>query len=166
MSIRVENLVNRLNQELPLEFKAKLGGSMVLKGLKLINREPEDVDIIITHSFLFDKDDFSRVYSTIKKLFPLQEIQDMKSSCSYENVPQEKYRFNLKVHELAYAFGNRVRSINFLVQEDYIAEDHYSSLVLFDIPCVDITSILTAKRTYNRPKDIMDFHEMQKLMFF
>jgi hypothetical protein len=170
MSIKIEDLINKLNNEIPSSFKAKLGGSMVLKGLKLLERPAEDVDIIISRSFFFNKQkedvEFTQLYNVLADLFPLQELHDMKSSFCYENMPQENYKYNLKVCQDAYVFGNKVDSINFLVQKDYIAEDYYSDLSLFGVPCVGIVAVLDAKRSYNRPKDLVDFHEMQKIMFF
>jgi hypothetical protein len=168
-------LVKELNNKMPLGYHAKVGGSVILNVMGFISRTPKDVDIIISHNNFYINCDESykeleKIRSGIKELFPLDEVHQIpfNTYCGEElESDKEKYAFNLKIHELnLWAFGNKVKTLNILVQKDFVAEDYYSSLKLNNIPCVPVRSILDAKKSYNRPKDLVDFHEMQKLMFF
>jgi len=166
MSIIVKRLLEKLNENLPTGFNAKLGGSSVLKGLKLINRPAEDMDIIISHAFYPEDKDFELTKEAIQDLFPLHDLVSVGAATNYPQTSQENYKFNFKIYTEIFGLSEKVSSINFLVQKDPAVEDYYSGLTLHGVPCVDVATILSAKRHYNRPKDIADFHEMQQIMFF
>jgi hypothetical protein len=172
--MELKNLIQKLNDTLPKHYKAKVGGSIVLNTMGLINRKPEDVDIVISHNinyqcFIDHAADFEAVHRAIKELFPLDEVHQIPFVvyCGQENPEsnQEKYAFNLKVYNInLWSFGQNIHTLNILVQKEYVGEDYYSILKLDDIPCVPVRSILDAKKSYNRPKDAMDFIEILKVL--
>jgi len=166
-------LIQELNNKMPLGYNAKVGGSVILNVMGFINRTPEDVDIIISHNTFYTNydekyKDLEKVRSVIKELFPLDEVHQIpfNTYCGEEQESdKEKYAFNLKIYNInLWAFGNKVNTINILVQKDSVVEDYYSGLKLNNIPCVPVRSILDAKKSYNRPKDAMDFMEIIKIL--
>jgi hypothetical protein len=76
-----------------------------------------------------------------------------------------KYFWNEKVDVYVDVMLGSVSAINFMMHKD-TSDEHYSSNTYNGLPIVSVDKILAAKKDYNRPKDILDFHEMQKKMFF
>jgi hypothetical protein len=169
-NMEISNLISKLNEKLPSCFTAKVGGSMVLKALELVDRCPEDVDIIIsTCLYSPKKEEFKEVYDIIQSLFPLEYLHEISITDYVGNdmpiTEKEKYAYNLKIYGVnMWAFGQRVSTINFMVQKDFVSEDHYSSLMFDNVPCVSLKSILKAKKSYGRFKDLQDFNNIIKIL--
>jgi len=168
--MEVKDLITKLNDKLPTGFKALMGGSAVLKANNLINREIDDVDIIITNNiFQSDKEEeFKKVYEIIvNDLFQLFTVLNLSSSnYSGDNGNFEDYKFNFKINFSCWTPTDKVNTLNIIVQNNFVPEDYYSKSKFNDIPCCSLNRILDAKRHYNRPKDKSDFLEMQYNMFY
>lgn len=172
--MEIEKLIKKLNNGvLPEGYKALVGGSVVLKTMGLINRNPEDVDIIIANNDFMSTerelaDKMLLIENSIKALFPFETPVHI-GFTKYTGNEKIKNNFFSNFYMPAansYIFSHQIHSINFLIHNDFSSEDYYSPFKINGISCVSVKEILRAKKNYNRPKDLMDFHEMQKLMFF
>jgi len=165
--LNISKLMTSINEKLEgTGYRALVGGSTVLKFHGLLDRKLEDVDIIITKGWL-QTDESEKIVEKIKELFPMDCFYS--ASVDYPTADDEnkkdKYFWNEKVDVYVGVMLGFVNTINFMMHTD-TCDEHYSNNTYNNLPIVSVDKILAAKRSYNRPKDILDFHEMQKKMFF
>jgi hypothetical protein len=158
-------LVNSINDKLSgTGYRAIVGGSVVLKLHGLLERKLDDVDIIIAKSFMATYESSDDVVSAIKNLFPLNQFYS--SATEYgDDEKTDRYFWNEKVDVTVATPVQVVNTINFMMHKE-VGDEYFSRNTHHGLPITSLKTIIEAKKSYNRPKDIVDFHEIQKILFF
>ena len=159
--MKLEKLIEKLNEVIPANCRALVGGSWALNHVYgVLHRRADDVDIIIT-SCIFNPEERTKLsqdcLEAIQSLFPVEELSFCGGAYAGNKGKDTLINHKIKTHV---NYGSR--TLNFIMSSQGSYADHFSAIKMGNMPVVPLMEIIKAKIDYNREKDQADFFNIIK----
>jgi hypothetical protein len=157
--MELHKLASSLEEKLSkYNVKVFVGGSYALRHVyKLLDRDINDIDMIISYRSTENvtKEVMGEaILEALGGLFPLDTLE---SAC--DHYESSNWIVNHKVRTIV---GYAATEVNFLCSADKHYRDYNSKVAHEGVKVVELGTLLEAKGSYYRLKDIVDFFEMSK----